>query len=605
MTARLRRWATPETMSPSDLYWLKYPVAAFGLIGFVAVLGLPAFLVLRRRVPSWALMLAPNLGMAWAIVLVSWYARLGTSLPWWVVWGAFALVLIGLGVAAVRGDLLGTLRAGYRGPRAAAATTLGLVAPWVLGIAAVTAFLLPVISSPFQPAGYVTAYTFGNNDIGMYVTYASNIVRAGFADAGLYFAWNPGTNPSLAAASTDHAGASALLAFNAVTLGAPVWKIAEVSIMIAMAAMLTAAVALVRALLPGSPRGALAIAALGTTSFMVWYLVGNYFLAHIICLSMVLSQLAVIVLARDRLLDWRVLFTLVPLAAATWLTSPELQFVLALLVAAMIGGDFVASLVTGVPGAMRTLLTRTVAVVLSVGIAAVIILPFTSSLITRSKLVYATNGVVGWGLDLQNSVLVLFGYPDPIGSHSDLGWFAAAVLGILLLGCFAWAWVRRDRLGIGAGVFGIVLAAASAYGAQRWGWTTYQSWKLHALPLDPVPDLRGDPRAAPPQRRQPPGRARDHGRPRRHQRRDWRADVGRRAGHRSDARRTQHQRRARDSPARPEGAEAGQPQHQRPDALQHRHRADHLRQARCDVVPQLHLGRTARAASVQLLACRG
>lgn len=478
MTGGQPRWAAPKLMSLSDVYWLKYPVAALVLIGLVGILGLPPFLIVRRRVPSWALMLAPNLGIAWVIVLASWYARLDTSLPWWVVWGTFALILIGLGVASVRGALLSTLRAGYRGPRGAAATTLGLVAPWVLGVAAVTAFLLPMVSSPFQPAGYVTAYTFGNNDIGTYVAYASNIVRAGFGDAGLYYGWNPGTNASLGSASTDHAGASALLAFNAVTLGAPVWKVAEISIMVAMAAMFTAAVALVRGLLPRSPRGALAIAALGTMSFMVWYLVGNYFLAHIICLSMVLSQLAVIVLARDRLLDWRVLFTLVPLAAATWLTSPELQFVLALLVAALIGGDFVASLVTGVPGAVRALLARTVAVVLSVGIAALTILPFTTSLITRSRIVYTTKGGVGWLLDLQNSALVLFGYPDPIGSHNDLGWFAAAALGILLLGCLAWALVHRDRLGIGAGVFGIVLVATSAYGAQRWGWTTYQSWKL-------------------------------------------------------------------------------------------------------------------------------
>jgi hypothetical protein len=465
-------------MSLSDVYWLKYPVATAALIAFLAVLGIPGYLVLRRLLPPWAAILAPNIGLAWTIVLVSWYARLGTALRWWVVWGAFALVVVGLVVAAVRSSLLGTLRAEYRGARIAASTAFSYATPWLLGITAVTIFMLPMIASPFQPKGFVTSFTFANADLGSYVGEATNVVKAGFADAGLYFDWNPGTNANTFGASTDHTGASALLALSSATLGAPVWKVGQVSIMLALAAMFAAATALVRSLLQRSPRGTLVIAALGTTSFMIWYLVGNFFLAHIVCLSMVLSQLAVIVAARDRLIDWRALFTLVPLAAATWLSSPELQFVLALLAAALIGGDLVASLVTGVPGAIRTATVRAVAVGLSVGIAALVIFPFTADLIARSKRLYASDSVVGWSLDLQNGVLTLLGYPDGIGTHSDLGWIAIAATGLLLLACLIWALMRRDRLGITSGVFGVVLVAACAYGAHRWGWVTYQSWKL-------------------------------------------------------------------------------------------------------------------------------
>ena len=465
-------------MSLSDIYWLKYPIATAALIAFLAVLGAPGYLVVRRRLPPLAAILAPNIGLAWAIVLVSWYARLGTALHWWVVWGAFALVVVGLVVAAVRSNLLGTLRAEYRGPRAAASTALGYAAPWLLGITAVTIFLLPMIASPFQPKGFVTSFTFDNADLGSYIGEASNVLRAGYDNAHLYFDWNAGTNPSTFAAKTDHAGASSLLAFSARALTAPVWKIAQIAVMAAFAAMFAAAVVLVRAWLPRSPRAALAVAALGVTSFMMWYLVGNYFLAHIVCLALVLSQLALLVHARDHLFDWRVQFTLVPLAAATWLTSPELQFVMALLAGGLIGGDLVASVVARVGGALRLALARIAAVALSVAMSAVVILPFTADLLSRSQRIYAVGGQVGWTIDMQNGVATFLGYPDLIGSRSAVGWLAAIAVGLTLLGSLVWSIGRRDRAGLSAGIFILVLAAAVAFGSERWGWVAYQNWKL-------------------------------------------------------------------------------------------------------------------------------
>jgi hypothetical protein len=277
----------------------------------------------------------------------------------------------------------------------------------------------------------------------------------------------------------DHTGADSLLALFGTAVGNPVWKVAQIAMMVGLAGMYAASVALVRAVMPEARRGALVIAAFGTTSFMVWYLVGNYFLAQIICLCLVITQLAVIVGARDQLLDWRVVATLTPLAAATWLTSPELQAVFALLVGAVIVSGFLAAVVTKRAHAVRTLVARTAVVATSVGLSALLIAPFMSDLINRLHRVYgSTAGEVGWALDMQNGALLLLGYPDPIGSHSALGWFAATGVGLLLLGCTIWAFVKRDQVGIAAGAFCLVLIAAATYGAHRWGWTAYQNWKL-------------------------------------------------------------------------------------------------------------------------------
>lgn len=465
-------------MSASDLAWLKYPAATITLIVFFLLLGLPAMAIARRRLPSWGYLLTPVLGMAWGIVLVSWYARLGEALETWLVYGVLLLAVAAFGIWAVRSGALASARSAYEGPRATTATAMGLAGPWLVGVGLVTLFMLPMITSEFQQPGFLTVFTFGNADIGSYVGEATNVAKAGFANAGYYVDWNPGSDPSTLSADVDHTGANALLALCSVIFSSEVWKIGQVTIMLSTAAMVASGVALVRALVPGRPRTALVIGTLGTTTFMVWYLVGNFFLGQIVCLALILAQLTIFIVARNHLLDWRVLVTIAPLAAATWLASPELQLVLFLLAGALILADFAASLATRTPGAVRRLVMQSVGVGTAIIVAGLTVFPFMADNIARSQRVYDDAGQVGWTLDLQNGVLMFLGYPATIGTRSGLGWVAIAAVSLLLLGVFAWALWRRDRLGILAGVFGLVLIGGAAFGAQRWGWGVYQSWKL-------------------------------------------------------------------------------------------------------------------------------
>src|SRR4051794_18076856 len=208
-------------MSLSDFGWVKYPFGALVVLAFVTVLGLPYAVMARRRLPAYCLLLTPHVGMAVLVLGVTWYAFLGEPLRWWLLYLVALLVLAGVAFRE-RGSLR-PVRPGLR------ATALGLL-PWLLGIGMATAVLLPALSSAVLPPGLVTSFTLTNNDVGSYVAEASNMAKAGFDNAGLYFHWTPGSDPaSTFAARQDHTGGNAFMAAVAAILGQPVWKVGEIA----------------------------------------------------------------------------------------------------------------------------------------------------------------------------------------------------------------------------------------------------------------------------------------------------------------------------------------------------------------------------------------
>lgn len=466
-------------MSASDLAWLKYPAATSALIAVFAILGAPTFMLLRRRMPAWAVVLTPMFGIAWAVFLVSWYAKLGVALPTWLTRSAVVIALAGTLAWTWRTGALAAARERVRTDvRGAARAAWAVALPWVVGLAAVTAFMVPVITSPFATPGFLTSYTFSNADIGAYIAQATNLQMAGFDNAELFYGWNAGSDPSTFSADQDHTGANALLATSASILGTDVWKIAQIVLMLMCAALVAAAVTLVRWFMPTRPRVALAIGTLASTTFMVWYLAGNYFLAQVAVLGLIMGQLSMVLALRERPFDWRLLGGLTLLVSATWLTSPELQTIFFLMAGGLILAEFVASLLDRTSGAVGQLVRSSASVAIAVVAAGVSVWPFMEATIARSRRVYDYQGGVGWALDMHNNVLIFLGYPDAIGSRSDLGTIALAAAGIAFLAAAVWVLVRRDRTGMIAAVFCLVLAGGAIFGASRWGWTGYQGWKL-------------------------------------------------------------------------------------------------------------------------------
>lgn len=466
-------------MSPSDLAWLKYPAATLALVVVFAILGAPFYVLMRRRLPAWAIVLTPMLGIAWAIFLVSWYARLGIELPTWLTRGFVMLTLAGMLVWGWRTGALAAARDSVRADwRASMRAVWAVTLPWVVGIAAVTAFMLPVLTSPFATPGFLTSFTFGNADIGAYIAQATNLQRAGFDNANLFYGWNAGSDPSTFSADQDHTGANSLLATSASVLGTDVWKIAQLVLMLMCAGLVAAAITLVRWFMPTRPRVAVAVGTLASTTFMVWYLAGNYFLAQVAVLGLIMSQLSLVLALRERPFDWRVLTGLTLLVAATWVTSPELQTIFFLLAGAVILAELAASLLTRTSGAIGQFVRSSASVAIAVVAAAISVWPFMEATIARSQRVYDYQGGVGWPLDMHNNVLIFLGYPDTIGSRSDLGTVALLAAGLAFLAAVGYVLVRRDRVGVIAAAFCLVLVGGMIFGASRWGWTGYQGWKL-------------------------------------------------------------------------------------------------------------------------------
>ncbi|MBJ7329667.1 MAG: hypothetical protein JHC95_07215 [Solirubrobacteraceae bacterium] len=466
-------------MSLSDLAWLKYPIATAVLVVIFGLVGLPMVALLRNRMPRWAAALAPLYGIGIVMLTVSWYARLGWALPTWLVWLVVVATGGGTTLWAWRSGELARLRADLGDRRGALGTVWGLSLPWIVGIAAATVFMVPMITSTFTQPGFLTVFTFGNADVGAYVGEATNVQLAGYDNAGLYDMWNPGSEVSGFSADQDHTGANSLLAFSASALGSDVWKTAQIVLMLSFAGLLAGAVAVVRWFMPTRPRIALAIGALASSSFLVWYLVGNYFLAQVLCLAMITAQLILIFAGRTRPFDWRIILSLAIVAGGNWLSSPELQVVLFMLAGALVLADFVSTLVVRAEGAFRQLWRQSAGLLITLVTLVILVFPFATVTVERSKRVYGYKGGVGWTLDLHDSVLIFLGYPSAISTRAgDLGAIALWAAVIAFVAAVGWVLFKRDRVGIAAGVVCTVTAAAAIFGASRWDWTGYQGWKL-------------------------------------------------------------------------------------------------------------------------------
>ena len=466
-------------MTLSELAWLKYPAAVVALLVVFAIVGLPLYALTRRRLPPWGVLLTPIFGISIVAVLFSWYGRLGLELYTWLAQAVVVFSLVVSLVWAWRSGLLARGRSSLREGRGGLRSAWGVALPWVVGVAAATAFMTPMVTSPFIPAGYITVFTTFTADVGAYVAEATNVQRSGFDDAGLFYGWNAGSNhPTGFSADQDHTGANALLAFSASVLGSEVWKIGQVAIMLLAAALVVATTALARSFMPTRPRVAVAIGTFAATTFMVWYLVGNFFFAQVMCLGLATTQLALVTAGRDHPFDWRIITPVAVVAAATWLGSPEFQLVVFLFVGALILADLVSGLVVRSDGALLRAVRGGVGFTGAVLLAGILVWPFLQAAVERSQRVYNMVGGVGWELDLHDGVLYLIGFPAPVGGRSDLGALAAIGAGLLLLAAVVAVFLRRDRRGMLATVFCAVLIGAVAFGASRWGWSGYQGWKL-------------------------------------------------------------------------------------------------------------------------------
>lgn len=458
-------------MTIQELGWIKYPLATFVVLAFVTVLGLPYAALVRKRLPNHCLLLGPHVGMALLVVGVSWYGFLGTRLPGWLLY-VVALTALAIAVALV----IERSSAPKLLDRAFARYAL----PWTIGVLIATIFMLPAISSSVLPPSYVTSFAVSNNDLGSYIAEAANMADAGFDSSGYWYGWNAGTSPSTMAAKTDHTGANALLASVSAVLHQPVWKIATISLMLVLSSILAGAVALARSFMESAESASLAIGIFASTTFLIWYLAANFFLAQLLSISLVLAQLALVQTARRTGLDWRVVFSVGALAAGSMLSSPEVGSVGIVFMVALIAARAAGSLLARMPvrSLLRSFWNDAALVIASALVAVLAILPFVADLISRTQRV-GGFGIVGWSLDLRNAPASLIGLSDAIGSpRTPVSTLVATLVALGLVAALVWAYKRRDKDALIAGVFAFAMIVIGVAGSLRWGPVAYQSWKL-------------------------------------------------------------------------------------------------------------------------------
>lgn len=464
----------PGVLLAADLAWVKYPLAAIVVTVFLAMLGLIPMLWARRSLPEWGTLLTPLLGMAWLSVGLSWYAHLHWPLRTWALWLLAIACLTVVATRIYRRHSKAEIRALLSDRRELARAAWDSSGPWLAGIAVIALCMVPIFEAQPGSSGFLTTFTLANNDVGTYVAEATNLARSGFGNAGVFFAYNPGTGDRFAA-SYDHTATQVYLAAVSSVLGGSAWKTAQVALLVEFAGVFAAATMLARALLGRRPTASLVVAGVAAGNVLVLYLAGHFFAAQLLCLAMSIAQLALVIGARDRLTEPRIVVTLATLGAACALSSPEQQVITLALLAVVL----VASCVYRPGTNLRRALTQSLlGLAAATALSLLLVIPFINDLRTRVQVV-SQHGVYGWVLDLHDAPLTMLGYPERLGEPATgLGTATIIILAVLLAVSLALAIRRGNTQGVAAGIVLAILGAAMTIGSLHYGFSGYQSWKL-------------------------------------------------------------------------------------------------------------------------------
>ena len=475
--------------------WLIYPALMATTPCFYAAVGLPFAAILARH-SRVLLCLAPIFGMSILAIVGSWYSLLEQPMnrP------ALLVAAVILGVTGLTMLLRNVRFVAHRLGRSisdvvtvrAAARVFGVVAtPWFIAIAALTIFVLPIITTELLAGGFVTSFTSANNDLASYILQATNLQQAGFGptemirDVDLPMVGSVGD-----LARFDHTGASALLASTAVFWGMPVWKSATVTVLSVSAAVFPAAYVMAYQVLRVRLRWCLVAACAGSVTIYFWYLVSQGFFAQITAVMLLLTQLALVVwMARKRCIWVAVALLPIPMAAA-WYCSPEQELitipllVLGLLVGLIQGRQAYPSRNEGRFAWDYGRLIGWLA--LSVIVSLLLAVPRIKGAIDVVASV-GKGDIAGWPMTFAGSLSALLGVEaassptDPNVQLEKLT-YADALSAIAFVGLIAWivatAARRRDGVTARVGLIVFPMVLLVAYGSLRWGTTAYQTWKL-------------------------------------------------------------------------------------------------------------------------------
>lgn len=476
------------------LSWLVYPLLLLGVVAFYCALGLPMAALLARR-SSIFISFAPIFGFALLSIAGSWYALLEVKMNRLaLVFSVAVALLVGIWILLMDGRSRVT-ESGVRtnkGPDARQIRGyLVALAPVLVGIAGLTFFVIPMVTSELLQSGFVTSFTSDNNDLASYILQATNVAQAGFGPTELLADPDFIEFGSLGdLARYDHTGASALLASTSVMFGLPVWKVATVSVLAAGSCLIPAVAVFVREVCGLRLRWCLLAGTVAAFTVYFWYMTSQGFYAQLLAACLVVAELALFTWAGrggDRIIFVAASAVLI---AAGWFISPEVQLLALVLLplvalAGLLQSDHERML------ARKSWFIKPYSVLigwmaLAVAASLVLAVPRIKGAIEVLTSVSGQTSA-GWPLNLGGSGASLLGldgrvpFGDPnaqltlVTGADVLAWLLLFGLLVVLV---ALTVKRKDGRAAMALVILAAIAGLVAVGIVRWGPTGYQTWKL-------------------------------------------------------------------------------------------------------------------------------
>ncbi len=313
---------------------------------------------------------------------------------------------------------------------------------------------------------FTTGVTSGNNDLGSYILQATNILNAGYNNAGLVIDADFGGR-----AQRDHPAAMMAFAVTSSLLGLSPAQSGIVTMAVFLASLCLASWSLINLLTSATQRFSRsgAIAGAVVVNPLILYMAANFFLAQALVIRLCMAFLCVLLIVFDQSTHFAIALFIPIVGLTAFLASPEV----ALTVIPALGGLI---LIQRARQSWPAFVRR---VLVSLGSSLILILPLWTLLTGQLEIIRrnARAGAAGWELFIASPSMFLglspttFGVPpDGLKTTVDLG-----LLGLILI-ILLFSLMRKLQMGLSFGL--LVLGTALAAAVRLWGTDGYQTWKL-------------------------------------------------------------------------------------------------------------------------------
>ena len=323
-----------------------------------------------------------------------------------------------------------------------------------------------ISSSTSKP--YLNSFTLGNNDLGVYLIDSTNIAKTGYLNSGDIISLDP-----THWIATDHPAAKSFLAVTPALFNLKNWQFGNIGMIFLVTLLSTGLMTLAKDVLKIRNGTSSLITLASLTSPYIFYTVGNFFLAQVMCLPLLLLGINSVLLKmriRKRILIQSITF------AALLITSSELSIVLFLLTLSIQILNKILKMARRdkqVKSDYLNVLEDLHITLDSFILGCIAVLPWAFSAINQFS-ISAKNGIGGWPLFVWNP-LTWFGV-SPIGAKNSIISVLCLFFIIFLKFLFK-SNLRNSRNSLAYGLLGIVFSLM-ILGVLKWGTSGYQTWKL-------------------------------------------------------------------------------------------------------------------------------